>query len=73
MAVLFNEQQFEQLILRKGKEFGDLVAAEVELEAYKKGNYLEYLFYVYQLCLILKDNDILYFTNPWSEPLFLPT
>ena len=47
MAVFFNQKEFEALILKKAKEIVDPGVAELELEAYKKKDLLEYLF----LCL----------------------
>ena len=61
MAILFNEKEFEKLIIKKGEEYGDPVLLEVELEAYKNSGNLEYLFYVYHLGLALKNNNIAYF------------
>lgn len=58
MAILFNEKEFEKLIIKKGEEYGDPVLLEVELEAYKNSGNLEYLFYVYHLGLALKNNNI---------------
>ena len=71
MAVLFHQKDFEELIIRKGKEFGDLVAAEVELEAYKNSEHLEYLFYVYTFCRTLKENNILYSVRYDDYPSYI--
>ena len=60
MAVLFNEKEFEELILKKAKEIEDPGVAELEIEAYKKADLFEYLFYVYRFCKALKENNILY-------------
>lgn len=71
MAVLFNEKEFEELILKRGKEFGDIVAAEVELEAYQKSGCLEYLFYVYTFCNTLKEHNILYLAKLDDYPSYI--
>ena len=60
MALFFDESEFEKLLIMKGEEYGEPVVVEVELEAYKRGGLLEYLFYVYQFGLTLKENHIPY-------------
>ena len=54
MAVLFNEKEFEELIIKKGKEQNRLDIALVELEAYQKSGSFEYLYYVYCFLKALK-------------------
>ena len=71
MAVLFNEKEFEELILEKGKEFGDPVVVEVELEAFKNAGHLEYLFFVYKFCLALEENEIPYLIRYDDYPSYM--
>ena len=71
MAVLFNEKEFEELIIKKGKEYGDLIAAEVELEAYKNAGHLDYLFFVYKFCLALEEHKIPYLVKFDSYPSYV--
>lgn len=60
MAVLFNEKEFEELIIKKGKEQNRLDIALVELEAYQKSGLFEYLYYVYRFLKALKEKNIFY-------------
>lgn len=71
MAVLFNEKEFEELILEKGKDFGDPVVVEVELEAFKNAGHLEYLFFVYKFCLALEENEIPYLVRYDDYPSYM--
>ena len=71
MAVLFNQKEFEALILKKAKEIDDPGVAELELEAYKKKDLLEYLFYVYRFCKALKKNKILYLVRYGFFPTYM--
>lgn len=71
MAILFDEKEFEDFIISKGIEYGEPVVAEVELEAFKNGGQLEYLFYVYNFCKVLKDNNILSFVRYDDYPSFI--
>lgn len=71
MAVLFNEKEFEELILKKAKEIEDPGVAELELKEYKKADLLEYLFYVYRFCKVLKENNILYLVRYGFYPSYM--